>query len=627
MIPGLYSVVALKDKKARLARIQGSLSYLCWPLQFGWEKLHVDINENFVLNASNVQFSTHQDEVLSSPGEAVNLECEIPNYKSDSIIRWLLNGETVLLPNEEPRESKNEVEKSRRRPFFNATHGIHVLHIAHVGIEDDGVWHCQEIPENQELLTFTSQPIRLIVVVAPQTPYIVFEDRRLVDGTIFTIREKNTVTFSCVVRDANPAPSRIEWLLSNGHNLTSSSHLQEEFLETERLYHSRSDVTFEVNRKHHQVLLHCHVHHITFSTSVTVSISFNILYTPSFVISRTPGFGYPITEGIAVSLKCEVDANPSSIPQWVKDDAPLSTHVESGGGYLNFSSITKEHAGWYRCSTYHEFGHFASFGYFLNVRYACKTTTSTTSFNDNESSDTSPCYMQTDIPEITDQPPPPQIQIGLGSAVMLECASEEDVFQSYCWAKVKEGGGLENVASEHNLRFDHVLYNDAGVYKCMTRNRIEDNLSTRNVEVVVTGKPFVEPLNQTLIAIVGKSVSITVQYCANPIPLRAYWIVQSLVLKPGETSERFSARNITKYSDNINCYKTILDILEVKEEDSGEFVFLVKNSYGIDDGVVWLNITQASFSVSLGQSISHTGSLHLLCFLTSWIYLLQVIPR
>lgn len=42
--------------------------------------------------------------------------------------------------------------------------------------------------------------------------------------------------------------------------------------------------------------------------------------TPSFAISRTPGFGYPLREGIEVSLKCDVDSNPPSTPRWQKDD-------------------------------------------------------------------------------------------------------------------------------------------------------------------------------------------------------------------------------------------------------------------------------------------------------------------
>jgi hypothetical protein len=49
-------------------------------------------------------------------------------------------------------------------------------------------------------------------------------------------------------------------------------------------------------------------------------ISFILLFTdsPSFAISRIPGFGFPLREGIPVSLKCDVDSNPPASPVWVK---------------------------------------------------------------------------------------------------------------------------------------------------------------------------------------------------------------------------------------------------------------------------------------------------------------------
>lgn len=43
--------------------------------------------------------------------------------------------------------------------------------------------------------------------------------------------------------------------------------------------------------------------------------------TPSFAITRSPGFGFPLREGIEVSLKCDVDSNPPSTPMWQKDDS------------------------------------------------------------------------------------------------------------------------------------------------------------------------------------------------------------------------------------------------------------------------------------------------------------------
>jgi len=59
--------------------------------------------------------------------------------------------------------------------------------------------------------------------------------------------------------------------------------------------------------------------------------------TPSFAISRTPGFGYPLREGIEVSLKCDVDSNPPSTPRWQKDDGDTPVSLESYKTYAYVS--------------------------------------------------------------------------------------------------------------------------------------------------------------------------------------------------------------------------------------------------------------------------------------------------
>ncbi|EZA51836.1 hypothetical protein X777_09631 [Ooceraea biroi] len=89
--------------------------------------------------------------------------------------------------------------------------------------------------------------------------------------------------------------------------------------------------------------------------------------TPSFAITRLPGFGIPIVEGMSVSLKCEVDSNPASNPIWQRDNGPPPVE-QSDDGWLNFTKITRAESGWYKCYTRHTLGIFTSIGYFLNVR-------------------------------------------------------------------------------------------------------------------------------------------------------------------------------------------------------------------------------------------------------------------
>ena len=75
-----------------------------------------------------------------------------------------------------------------------------------------------------------------------------------------------------------------------------------------------------------------------------------------------------------LSLRCEIDSNPPSVVKWERDADPKISNdtlkpIETGpDGTLNFSAITLKDIGWYRCTTNHEFGFFASFGILLNVR-------------------------------------------------------------------------------------------------------------------------------------------------------------------------------------------------------------------------------------------------------------------
>jgi hypothetical protein len=54
-------------------------------------------------------------------------------------------------------------------------------------------------------------------------------------------------------------------------------------------------------------------------------------------------------------------------------------------------------------------------------------------------------------------------------------------------------------------------------------------------------------------------------------------------------------------SNSMNCFTSTLEIESVKPEDSGDILFVVLNSKGIDNAIVSVNVTVASFSVSKGM--------------------------
>ncbi|ODN01284.1 Hemicentin-1 [Orchesella cincta] len=161
---------------------------------------------------------------------------------------------------------------------------------------------------------------------------------------------------------------------------------------------------------------------------------------PSFVISRIPGFGYPIREGISMALKCEVDANPPSRPLWMKDGAePLVP--QSDEGFLNFTIVSRNHTGWYKCISHHPMGKFSSVGYYLTVRFE---------------------------PTIVHQPPP-RVEASLGDKVHMKCEAEGRPSPALCWSRIGYGGSLTTVGSGQDLILDKILYQEAGNYRCVAR--------------------------------------------------------------------------------------------------------------------------------------------------------------
>lgn len=96
---------------------------------------------------------------------------------------------------------------------------------------------------------------------------------------------------------------------------------------------------------------------------------------PRFSISREPGFGVPLIEGMRVYLKCDVDSEPPSMPKWIRDTTPGSGEQSkpiiirsTSDGKLIFPSIAVQDSGWYRCTTEHNSKQYSSFGYLLSVQ-------------------------------------------------------------------------------------------------------------------------------------------------------------------------------------------------------------------------------------------------------------------
>ncbi|XP_055928382.1 irregular chiasm C-roughest protein-like isoform X2 [Argiope bruennichi] len=433
-------------------------------------------------------------------GESVSIPC--PLSTPGGSVQWMQDGSPIVL----------DLSATRRRQWNISPDGTAALTISEVRRTDAGRWECRELGSDGSVRK-VARVLDLVVGSSPSDPYLELEGRRLVHQATVTVKEPQKLSLHCIVSGAIPPVRRIHWSIGEA-NLTSVSELFVEFSASEDAYTSRSVLALNVTRRVHGKELVCKVHHITWLQAAAVSASLNVLYEPSFSISREPGFGLPLLESMRVSLRCEVDANPPSDPIWVRDDGPLTVSQDSQG-FLNFTPVAHEHAGWYRCTTHHEFGFFASFGYFLNVRTA-------------------------ELPLSSDDGNS-QLSNGLGQSTNIGCIPD--------------------------------------------------------------GRPEVTAVNKSLMAIAGRSALLAGQLCSSPRPLRVFWVVRHLVLKPGDVRHPYVAYNLTE-TEIPNCYMGGLELRRLQVEDSGEVLLVVKNAHGIADALFLLNVTQASsFSASSAAGV------------------------
>jgi len=63
--------------------------------------------------------------------------------------------------------------------------------------------------------------------------------------------------------------------------------------------------------------------------------------------------------------------------------------------------------------------------------------------------------------------------------------------------------------------------------------------------VFVTGRPLVYPSEEQITALTGHRVEMTVEFCANPPPIKTFWLTETHKLSPGQVTHEFIAQNIT----------------------------------------------------------------------------------
>lgn len=164
-----------------------------------------------------------------------------------------------------------------------------------------------------------------------------------------------------------------------------------------------------------------------------------------------------------------------------------------------------------------------------------------------------------------------------------------------------------------------IMFNSGPLQEFMRRERFKDRPECGHA----IGKPIMIAFNKTVNAMVGRPVSFYVQFCCDPRPKKVYWIHRHLALPPSRMLGPYVTRELVmvivnnydvtlrnvidklficlQAGNSRNCYTSTFDISTVKPEDEGEITFIAGNAKGMSDVVIYLNVTQAGFSVSKGN--------------------------
>lgn len=458
---------------------------------------------------------------------------------------------------------------------------------------------------------------------SPHHPYLEVDGKKITSlhtssshdssAASVTVREKKVINVRCVVEVSATGVKVINWFI-NDQNVTDKSQFLMEYSASKDQYRSESLLTINVTKDFHGKSLSCACHNPAWSEPLVTTAVFDVLYEPSFSITRDPGFGHPIIQGMTVTLKCEVEANPWSQPSWIKDlsqsnisiadmeSPPLRTDDE---GSFTIISAKVSDSGWYRCVTDQESRQFSSFGYFLNILSDLPGQRNTFLVSNPssirlEENDGQKDHQRSSLNPFNSSPS----SSSSSSSSSLPSSIEDEHLPPAGPADSAFSSASSNLFTRSDTHSQkHSLLQS--FYEEKQRSLCGDK----------TGIPLIVSINRTVNAIVGRAISLSAEFCCHPRPRKVFWIHRHLAMSPGRIIGPYITKNLLPADHSQTCFTSTFNIDSVKAEDSGVISFIVSNSKGLDDVELTLNVTRASFSISKASVTTSRSFLLFYCVL------------
>ncbi|XP_035217351.1 fibroblast growth factor receptor-like 1 [Stegodyphus dumicola] len=314
-------------------------------------------------------------------------------------------------------------------------------------------------------------------------------------------------------------------------------------------------------------------------------------------------------------LKCPVEMKPKTYIEWYKNN--VSLYMESGykmtrKGLLTIKTVTKGHAGIFTCDAINGFGT-TRINVLLIVDDPEEENTNNTPLNPNAAN------RNFGYPPVISKRPSRIIE-EIGGQTSLHCIATAKPKPHIFW--LKNGQLIEDTESyfskdrtHSTLKLTDLKKSDTGTYKCIARNKVDEDTMDFTLEVTDPCPPpeikSVEPPSAVINE--GRAAIFLCEVSSKPgLKLHVKWLKR---LNKEETKTSlfhlegvsYRALNIS-FSDGTDTYEGLyrskLLIRNARIQDSGTYVCLALNDKGFSFKNVTLTVeSRVMSSNSLGMKV------------------------
>uniref|UniRef100_A0A6G1SHZ8 Ig-like domain-containing protein n=1 Tax=Aceria tosichella TaxID=561515 RepID=A0A6G1SHZ8_9ACAR len=580
-----------------------------------------------------------------NPGDRVNIPCSLANMGGS--IQFAKDDQPIILDS-----------GCAHCQLDISNDGQASLTINRVSQRDQGHWQCWRLDAHGKVKQ-KIPIVQLAVTNSPELPILIVNDKELLGGNnldaTITIKENEIVTFKCIIKAASTPVDYVHWILDSSTNVTEMSELRMDYSPLENNYNTQSVLRLNATKAMNMKPISCLSNHQLWLTPMTVTALLNVLYEPSFTISREPGFGVPVSEGMTVILKCEIDSNPSSSPIWIKD---ADNRTSSAGGQDNsqqqqqpnqingkessaepivldtqddgsvvFQPVRQSDSAWYRCKTENKYGNFSSFGYYLNVRPAGSSGSQPNGVGAGSSPAQQAQHPSYQRPRSDSRiMGPNQAAAGGGGGPPLASFPAHQMSSLVSSAQQTVRPLLHQDINTNTQRSQ--LANDQpqpmfggnqllAAAHSQAQQASSASSSFDNAELPAAaarcrsngapplGHPEIKSPVMSVQAVLGRQLILPLRFCCQPSPARVFWIHRHLAMIPGRMFGPYITREVYPTYNSAHCYETTFEIEQVKPEDIGTVYVFVSNDKGHAGAQIHIQLAkQLTSSTTTGQSPS-----------------------